>query len=81
MFLANLSLLPLLEWYFDSSKFTLGNHQRKTEISKRKDSWKYTKLPRGTTVIKFDQEENIDIVGGHNDGDGALITGRPALTA
>lgn len=37
-------------------------------------------LPRGT-VIKFDQEEDIDIVGGHNDGNGALITGRSALTA
>lgn len=47
-------------------------------MSKRRDSRKYTESPRGTTVVKFDEEEDIGIVGGHNDGDGALITGRSA---
>lgn len=57
---------------------TPEDHQREAEMSKRRDSRKYAKPPRGTTVVKSNKEEDIGIVGGHNDGDGALITGRSA---
>lgn len=47
---------------------------------KKRNSRKYAK-PRRTTAVKSDEKEDIDIVGGRNDGDGALIIRRRTVNS